>query len=331
MRKLKNIMYGYIYKTINLITGDMYIGKHKSMYMIDKRYKGSGKILKRAFKKYGKDNFKCEILEPVNNVPTICSSLEELNNSEKYYINLYDCVNNPKYYNLVLGGEGGDTVSNLTEQEKQTRSALISKKLKNFVWVYNKETKEQLRILSEELEYYLSLGFLRGFKYRKSRSIESYKKQSVSQKKIHLSPEEEKNIIKKYIEGYSVSECSKMFNLNSNYINRLLKINKVPKRTISDAKKTYFKHNIVSEETRNKQSLKRKGIKKTKEWKENIKKSNLGKKVSDKTKELLRESILGRVWINNGTVRKQIKKNEVESYMKMGYVMGKGKTLKKGE
>jgi len=99
-------MFGSIYITTNLIDGKQYIGKHKCDHF-DYNYKGSGTALEKAFEKHGKANFECHILEPVNDIPTVCNSLEELNKSERYYTDYYDCVNNRVYYNLKPGGEGG--------------------------------------------------------------------------------------------------------------------------------------------------------------------------------------------------------------------------------
>ena len=45
-------MYGYIYKTTNLINGKIYIGQHKSEEY-DSSYYGSGKLIRRAIEKYG--------------------------------------------------------------------------------------------------------------------------------------------------------------------------------------------------------------------------------------------------------------------------------------
>ena len=92
-------MYGYIYKTTNLINGKIYIGQHKCSSW-DNNYKGSGTVLFRAFNKYGFDNFKCELLETVE-------SQEELNNREKYYIDLFDSRNTLVGYNISEGGIGG--------------------------------------------------------------------------------------------------------------------------------------------------------------------------------------------------------------------------------
>lgn len=53
---------GYIYKTTNLVNGKIYVGK-RQMPHFDDSYYGSGTVFKAALKKYGKANFKREILE----------------------------------------------------------------------------------------------------------------------------------------------------------------------------------------------------------------------------------------------------------------------------
>ena len=51
-------MFGYIYKTTNLINGKIYVGKHKGAFT--EKYLGSGVHLKRAVKIYGKECFSVE-------------------------------------------------------------------------------------------------------------------------------------------------------------------------------------------------------------------------------------------------------------------------------
>ena len=89
-------MYGYVYMTTNLINGKKYIGQHKSCDF-DNSYIGSGSYLTNAIKKYGRNNFKCELLQKAENK-------EALNNLEEQYIKKYDAVNSDEFYNILPGG-----------------------------------------------------------------------------------------------------------------------------------------------------------------------------------------------------------------------------------
>lgn len=93
-------MYGFIYETTNLVNNKKYIGKRKCTNTEkDKLYLGSGKLLRQAFTKYGKENF-------IRNILCECENEEELNLKEKYYIEKYNAVDSPNYYNLIPGGIG---------------------------------------------------------------------------------------------------------------------------------------------------------------------------------------------------------------------------------
>lgn len=84
-----------VYKTTNLINGTIYIGVHKTSNMHD-TYIGSGKLLKNAIKKYGRDNFSKEILYTFDNPKDAYSKEFELVNE----LFILDESN----YNLALGG-----------------------------------------------------------------------------------------------------------------------------------------------------------------------------------------------------------------------------------
>ncbi len=92
----------YIYKTTNLTNGKFYIGKSTREINESAEYYGSGKILKLAIEKYGKDNFTKEIID-------IADTLDELNTKEINWINTLDAKNRTKAYNIADGGSGGYT------------------------------------------------------------------------------------------------------------------------------------------------------------------------------------------------------------------------------
>ena len=96
-RKQKDIH--YIYKTTNLINNKYYIGLHSTNNLED-GYLGSGLKLRRSIRKYGKQNFKKEILE-------FCNNLEHLKQREKEIVDL-DLLQDKLCMNLMLGGQGGN-------------------------------------------------------------------------------------------------------------------------------------------------------------------------------------------------------------------------------
>jgi group I intron endonuclease len=78
-----------IYVTKNLINGKKYIGKDSNN---DPNYLGSGTLLKEDIIKYGKENFKKEILEYCNK--------DNLGEREEYWINFFNVVKSKDFYNI---------------------------------------------------------------------------------------------------------------------------------------------------------------------------------------------------------------------------------------
>lgn len=111
---------GVIYKTTNLINNKIYIGRDKHN---DPKYYGSGTLLKRAIKKYGKENFIKEIICEETN-------LILLNELEVYWIETLKSTNPLIGYNLQKGGQGGDWGS-LTEEQKTHIKKRVSESNKN--------------------------------------------------------------------------------------------------------------------------------------------------------------------------------------------------------
>ena len=87
-------MIGFIYKTTCLVNGKIYIGKHEGSE--NDNYLGSGEIFSLALRKYGKENFKREILRR-------CETLHELRIWEHVYIKKYHSQNHEIGYNIADG------------------------------------------------------------------------------------------------------------------------------------------------------------------------------------------------------------------------------------
>ena len=86
-----------IYKITNLINGKIYIGQTK--FTVEKRFKEHAKAdspLGHAIRKYGKKNFKAEVIET-------CQTFTELNEREIFWIKEFNCKV-PNGYNIADGG-----------------------------------------------------------------------------------------------------------------------------------------------------------------------------------------------------------------------------------
>ncbi|MBT7350516.1 GIY-YIG nuclease family protein [candidate division WWE3 bacterium] len=116
-----------IYKTTNKINGKFYIGQQVGD---DEEYIGSGKLIKSAIEKYGKESFTKDILEE-------CATRDEMNEREIYWIDKLKSLT-PNGYNIHPGGYGG-----YNEQ-----AVIANKKRKGKTWeeIYG---PEGLKIMKE--------------------------------------------------------------------------------------------------------------------------------------------------------------------------------------
>jgi hypothetical protein len=131
----KTYKYYFVYKTTNLINEKYYYGMHSTDNLND-GYIGSGTRLKRSVEKYGKENFKIEILEFLPNK-------ESLLKKEKELINEY-VLNDPKSMNLQPGGGGG--ICNEEHALKLKRGSSVYQKEK---WKNPKYRENHLKILKD--------------------------------------------------------------------------------------------------------------------------------------------------------------------------------------
>lgn len=116
----------FIYRTTNKINGKTYIGQ-RSITKGWKRYLGSGKALKRAFRKYGKNNFEREII-------CYACSQKLTNFLERYYIKK-EWEKGKGEYNISDGGTGNNGIKHFTTEHRKKISEALKGKKKSKEWL----------------------------------------------------------------------------------------------------------------------------------------------------------------------------------------------------
>lgn len=127
-------MYGYIYKTTNLVNNKIYIGQKKASKFLGTSYLGSGVVLRKAFRKYGYNAFIVELIE-------ICDTKEELNIREKYWINKFNSKNIYIGYNIADGGEGNNGGGFKNHKHSISSKQKISASMSRYNQIYRKGKK----------------------------------------------------------------------------------------------------------------------------------------------------------------------------------------------
>ena len=122
-------MYGYIYKTTCLVNNLIYVGQHKAVKFMGRRYLGSGKLLKQDIKKFGRSNFICELLDTAE-------TINELNEKEIFWISELNATDPAIGYNRDPGGYMLD--------------------LKNHILA---KGHEYLKVMSEDVATYIEQGW----------------------------------------------------------------------------------------------------------------------------------------------------------------------------
>jgi len=86
----------YVYLVTNIINNKKYIGSSRKEN-IDPHYFGSGKRIRKALQKYGKENFKKEIL---------WEGKGDARDIEAYWLKHFDASSNPQFYNMTNDARG---------------------------------------------------------------------------------------------------------------------------------------------------------------------------------------------------------------------------------
>ncbi len=272
--------FNYVYVTTNINNKKQYIGDHSADDLNDD-YLGSGDIIKYAIKKYGKENFKREILEQFD-------TKKEAFDAQEKYINKFNTLK-PNGYNI--SPKGGLNVKECFSEEsikkmKKNRSGIPS-------WCkgLTKEKDERVNKLSKKLK-------------GKKKSKEHAKKIAESLKGKSAWNRGKKNI-------YSNETLIKMSNSAS--------IRTGEKNAFFGKHHTEETKIILREKSKINNAGEKNGMSgkhHTKEAKEKIGKVHKGKKLSDETKKKLKELTSGEL---NGNSKlkleevKQIKQDNILS------------------
>jgi len=218
-------MIGFIYITTNLLNNKRYIGKRQINWAKENidTYLGSSKILKEDIKKYGRENFRRDIL-------CFAETREELSSLEKEYIIKYNAVEDDNFYNMHLQGE------RFIPHKVQSREHVKKRADKMRGCKRGKYKREKLRPMSTELQEQILSLYNSGSSiwniYRETGFHCSGIKEFLSQKKLDFktkgwqniwTKKEEQELLEMYNDNLSCKEISKITHRNITYISNKLK------------------------------------------------------------------------------------------------------------
>jgi hypothetical protein len=126
--------YGYIYRTEDLATNKVYIGKRKGEF--NPKYYGSGVIIQRILRKYPQNRLNVTFIR-------YTESMDDLHSLEKAYISYYrQSIGSWNMYNIADGGQGGKTYERTKETNDKQRKAHLGKT----VTIETRKKQSQLRL-----------------------------------------------------------------------------------------------------------------------------------------------------------------------------------------
>ena len=298
------LKFGYIYKITNLANGKIYVGKRQSP-KFDLNYWGSGVHIQRAVKKYGKENFKREVLE-------WCESLDKIVAREIYWIETLDAQNPEIGYNLARGGLGsaGCTWSEESKEKLRKYKGPLSPN-----WG-RKLTDEQRKRLSNS---------------HKGKTISEEHKQKISAaNRGRVVSKETREKISKKLTGVSkgVGENNPFYGKHWTEEQRAAN-GAIIRKALSDPEmrlKMSISHRgkCMPEEQKEKIRAANTGKKRTLEQRQRMSESQKGHPVSEAMKQFLQTVAVGRIWIHNiDGLTKMIYPEEFSSYESQGWSKGR--------
>lgn len=237
-----------IYKITNIVNGKIYIGKSQN---IEKRFKAHINDLNRncnhnphfqnAWNKYGKDNFKFEIIHTLN-----IYNEEKISELEIYYISKYNSTDTNFGYNFQCGGQG----AKLSERQKEfirenskfknaslTKEQVIEIKLALYCLM---DRKELARMYNVDISVIKGIAEIRNYYYVCEELNDKIK--NLKQKLIN---ERNKEVINLYKNGYRIIDICKKLDLSDSTVEHILYDRKLHINHKTQAKLKY--ENIYNE------------------------------------------------------------------------------------
>lgn len=292
MKKSKK--YNYFYKITNILNNHFYYGIHSTDNLND-GYMGSGVRLRMAYKKYGIENFTKEILKFFNT----------RNDAAEYESEIVTetLIKDVNCYNVIHGGETKTTTGTATVKDFEGNifqlplndDRIINNELVGVTkgFVTTKNENGEFFYVSTKDERYLS-----GELSHIAKGTCIVKDKNNNRFKIDVNDE-------RFVNG-EVNALNKNKVLVKDKKNKCYIVEKTDKRLLSGELTLFWKGRQHSVETKEKQKKRYKDIK-----------HQQGEKNSQ----------YGTCWITKDGNNKKIKKDEIETYLLLGWI--KGRKIKK--
>jgi group I intron endonuclease len=177
---------GQIYCITNLVNGNKYIGQNKTS---NPKYLGSGKLIKQAVKKYGRDSFTKTILWEGPN--------EHINDMEEYWIEYFSATTSNIFYNIASSAFPPVLSGELNGFYGKKHSDATKDKLRN------------IRKLQKNVNYEVGLKMMHS-KSSIEKRASTYKKKYLNGEIVHWSKGQTKDTNKILLEiGKKISKIQK--------------------------------------------------------------------------------------------------------------------------